>query len=115
MRPKLSINLSIGPARNSHRAPRLIPLQSFGQNAAMFASGGIEHDQISFLGANADIDFPIRPDRQAARVHFARMHSAEVFHRVRLWVESNQLGVWVSAGVKLAIFARVELPKVIFR
>src|SRR5439155_22321422 len=81
----------------------------------MLASARIEHYQVPFLRADPDIDFAIRTNRQAPRVHFRWMHPAEILHCTGLRVETDQLRIGIRAGVKLPIFACIELPQVILR
>src|SRR5262249_1606904 len=51
---------------------------------------------------------------EAARVHFGRMHSAQVFHNPAGRIEANKLRIWICAGVELAVLRDVKLPEVLF-
>src|SRR5213075_2424287 len=44
-----------------------------------------------------------------------RVHPPEILHRSTYRVKTYELGIGISAGIELAIFADIELPKVIFR
>lgn len=73
----------------------------------------IEHHQVALRCPDADIDLAIRSHREAARVHLGGVHAAQVFHFARRGIVAHQLRVRIRAGVKLAVFANVELPEVI--
>src|SRR5207247_2546645 len=102
--------LPVRAVRDGDSAPTLSALQTFWQNAAMLARPRIEHDEIAFLGADPDINFSIRADGEAARIHFRGMHSTKILHGAGFWVESDEFRVEISAGVELAIFTGIELP-----
>ena len=79
----------------------------------MLARCRVEDNEVAFPRPDADVHFAIRPDREASRIHFTRVHPSEVFHCSSVWIEADELGIWIRAGVEPGVLADVELPKVI--
>src|SRR4051812_30736612 len=113
MRAELGIDVAIRSPRHSHRAPAFSSFQSWRQNAAMLGRRRIIDDKVAFFRADSDIYFAIRSGRHASRIHFGRMHPAQILHRAITRIKPDELGVRISAGVEFAVLASVELPEVI--
>ena len=114
---ELDIDIPVAPPRDPDEAAGAAP--SAGgphlrrQQTARLLRRRIEHHQIALLGTNADVHFAVRPDGEAARIHFRRVHPAQVFHRAALGIEADEFCLWIRAGVELAVRAGVVLPEVI--